>query len=120
MLAMGTRPHQLSDPTTRSKGPVFPLSVRPGQRGLPGMVAARVLDQVLDVVADLPDVVPHRQLDVAVPLPRAPEEVLALAGAVDPAGGVHRGQRVLVAEDDGHGDADLAEAALEVVPGAVA
>ncbi|EAU66028.1 hypothetical protein STIAU_4839 [Stigmatella aurantiaca DW4/3-1] len=80
----------------------------------------RILDEVLDVVTDLPDVVTHGQLDMAVALHRAPQQVLALGGPVDAPGGLHRGERIHVPEDDGHGDFDLREAALEVVIGAVA
>src|SRR5215813_3871722 len=81
---------------------------------------AGVLDEVLDVVADLPDVVPHRQLDVAVALHRPPEEIFAPRRAVDAAGRLHRRQGIEIAEDDRHRDGDVAEAFLVVVASPVA
>src|SRR3954462_15904630 len=102
MLATGT-------PATNFLFPGRSLAVRAWERGAARAVAARVLDQVLDVVADLPDVVPHRELDVAVPLHRAPEQVLALGGAVDPAGGLDPGERGLVPPDECPGEGGLWE-----------
>src|SRR5262249_33032317 len=83
-------------------------------------VRAGVLDQVLDVVADLPDVVPHRQLDVAVPLHRPPQQIFAPGCAIHAPGGFDRGERVQVTEDDGHRHRDIGEALLVIVPGPVA
>src|SRR5262249_61687028 len=79
-----------------------------------------VLHQVLDVVADLPDVVPHRQLDVAVALHRPPEEVFAPGCTIHAPGGFDPGGPVQVAAADGHRHRDVGEALLVVVPGPVA
>src|SRR5690242_2228111 len=78
---------------------------------------ARELDEVLHVEADLADVAAHRQLEVAVALHRPPQEVLAPRRAVDLLRRLDAGERIEVAEDDGHRDADVAEVGAEVVPG---
>src|SRR5262245_405617 len=62
--------HTYSGPGDRPAARVSGL--KPGQRRPARPVRAGVLHEVLHVVADLPDVVPHRQLDVAVPLHRPP------------------------------------------------
>src|SRR6516164_7218744 len=96
-----------------------PSPLEPGQRRATRPVRPRVLHEILHVVADLPDVVSHRQLDVAVPLHRSPEEVLAPGRAVHAPGRLHRGERIHVPEDDGHRDGDVLEALLVVVAGPV-
>src|SRR5262249_6762768 len=83
-------------------------------------VGFRVLDEVLDVVTDLPDVVPHRQLDVAVPLYWPPEQVFALGLVINASRGIHRRQWIHVPEDDGHRDFDVGKPSLEIIPGSIA
>src|SRR6266478_7704123 len=79
-----------------------------------------VLHQVLHVRADLVDIGAHGELEVAVFLHRSPEEVFAPGGAADPPGASGGGDLVQVAEEDGHGNVDVAEVRLVVVPGAIA
>src|SRR5712691_2653568 len=78
------------------------------------------LQQVLHVLADLVDVRPHGQFEVAVPLHRPPDQVPAARLAVDAAGAVAGSDLVLVPEDDRHGNADVLEVRLVVVAGGVA
>src|SRR6266850_3346213 len=79
-----------------------------------------VFHQVLHVRADLVDVGAHGELEVAVFLHWSPEEVFAPGGAADPPRASGGGDLVQVAEEDGHGDVDVAEVRLVVVPGAIA
>jgi hypothetical protein len=62
------------------------VSANAGQRRRASAVSSRVLDEVLDVVTDLPGVMAHGQLDVAVPLHRA-----ATAGSRTSPSGRHCG-----------------------------
>src|SRR5258708_4574807 len=80
----------------------------------------RILDQVADVGAHLAHVVSHGELQVAIVLDAAPEQVLAAGAAVDAARALRRGDLVQVAEDDRHRHPDVAEVRLVVEAGAVA
>jgi hypothetical protein len=86
-----------------------------GEAGREVFVGEGKLDQVLDVVTDLSDIVPHRDLDMAVPPDGAPDEVIAFRRAVYGAGAPDTRKEILVTEDDGKRDPNLGKVSLDVV-----
>ena len=80
----------------------------------------RVFYEVLDVVADLSNVMPHGELDVTIALHRSPQQIFTLGCAVDFSRRMDRGQWIQVSENNRHGYTDIGKTSLQVVPCAIA